>query len=87
MKNSVAALSLTVLFLTPSANLFAEVARVAVCQAASGPATPSNASLMNKVVSDLGDATSLASLKAIRYTTAISTGTGANQTNVEVTQT
>ena len=76
-----------VLSLTLSANLFAQVGHVAVCQTALGPFTPSGASLMSKVVTNLGDATALASLKAIRYTGTISTGSGSNQANVEVTQT
>jgi hypothetical protein len=79
--------ALVALSLTLSANLFAQVPHVAVCRTASQPATSNDASLMSRFVSGLGDATTLASLKAIRYTTVISVGTGANPVKVEVTQT
>jgi hypothetical protein len=78
---------LIVLSLTLSANLFAQVAHVAVCQATPLPTTSNDASLLSRLVADLGDPSALASLKAIRYTTVISTGTEANPVNVEVTQT
>jgi hypothetical protein len=75
------------LSLTLSVSLLAQVAHVAVCQPASPPATSNDASLMTRFVAELGDATKVASLKAIRYTTAISAGTDANPVKGEVTQT
>jgi hypothetical protein len=82
-----ASMGLVALSLVLSADLYAQAAHVAVCQAAPEPATSNNASLVGKVVDALGYATTLASLKAIRYTTAISAGTDANPVKVQVTQT
>lgn len=75
------------LSLALSSTLFGQAGHVAVCQVASVPAISNNAPLMEKFVAELGDTTALASLKAIRYTIAVSTGTGANLVNAEVTQT
>jgi hypothetical protein len=77
MNKSVMTLSLIL-----SANIFAQVAHMAVCKPASLPPTTNNESLMSRIVADLGDANALASLKAIRYTTSTLTGADANPVNV-----
>jgi hypothetical protein len=70
-----------------SADVSAQAARLAVCQSASEPATPKNAPLMTKVIAQLGDSAAIGSLRSIRYTSALSMGTDANQVKIQTTLT
>src|SRR5271156_5273405 len=75
-------ISVMVLSLSLTTNLVAQVTHLAVCQSDSGPAASRNAPLTSKVIAEFGDASVIASLKAIRYTFAISTGTDGNRVSL-----
>jgi hypothetical protein len=76
-------LAIAALSLATGASLFPQ----AVCRTISAPAVSSSTTPIGKATDALGDPSALKSLKAIRYTTLLSTGADANMGKIEVVQT